>query len=293
MQLQKILKEPYPFFSLEEAMKRDIFFGVFVTIFLLAFTPFGLKDFAYDRFYIIIGYGVVTYSTVALNDLAGYWLIPRLFGEATWTVYRQIVWATWHLFLLGVTNLIYAFLVGAFPLTWTSFAKLELYVLMSSIIPIAMITILRQNYLLKQNLKQAAEMNKDILDHKSFNHHRNPGPLLRFMADNGKDFVELTASSIVLISSEDNYVKFFYQKENKIEKHLLRTTLTRIEGHLSSVSAFIRCHRAYIININKVTSVEGNSQGYRVTLENIPEAVPVARAKNKAIKDLIHVRPAA
>lgn len=281
--------QPYPLLTWREAMKRDLYFGVFLTIFLLVFTPFGLSDFAYDRYYIIIGYGITSYVVIALNDLAGYHLLSKIFTESKWKVYHQIVWALWHLMMLGIANLAYGVWVGAFPLTLISFAKLELYVLASAIIPVMAITLLRQRYLLKQNLKQAETMNADIRQRQD----RLPGTeskkeTIRFMAENNKDFLEVSPDAILCISSADNYVEFVYAKDGKVTRQLLRSTLGRVEETLRAYPFFLRCHRAFIVHIGKVKSVEGNSQGYRVFLENVPDAIPVARSKNLHLKQLIH-----
>lgn len=291
MSFLRPLRQPYPLFSFPEAMKRDVFFGLFLTLFLLVFTPFGLDVFAYDRFYIIVGYGLVCYVTMALNDLAGYKLAPRIFNEPNWKVYHQILWGLWHLILLGLTNLIYGTLVGAFPLTVMSFFKLEFYVFASAIIPIMALTILRQNYLLKQSLHRAREINLDIRETKSHPaENRSVDSLVTFRAENGKDYFEVQRSAIVSISSQDNYVEFVFEKEGRIQKALLRSTLSKVEESLSGHTDFFRCHRAFIVNLGKIKSVEGNSQGYRIHMEKVEESIPVARPKNKAFKSLIHSR---
>lgn len=289
MSLFKTLRQPYPLFSFPEAMKRDIFFGLFLSIFLMIFIPFGLSTFAYDRFYIILGYGLVSYATIAMSDFIGYKLAPKIFNETNWKVYHQILWGMWHLILLGLANLTYGFMVGAFPLTIYSFLKIEFYVFTSAIIPVMGITILRQNYLLKQNLHQAADINKDIQENKSHPPEKRPdNHLVKFVAENNKDYFEAHPSSIISISSHENYVEFIFKKDNKVQKVLLRSALGRIEEMLSGHPDFFRCHRAFIINLNKIKSVEGNSQGYRLQMEEINEPIPVARPKNKVLKTLIH-----
>ena len=39
----------------------------------------------------------------------------------------------------------------------------------------------------------------------------------------------------------------------------------------------IQCHRAFIVNTNKIISAKGNSQGLRLSLENCNNEVPVSR----------------
>jgi len=40
---------------------------------------------------------------------------------------------------------------------------------------------------------------------------------------------------------------------------------------------FFQCHRAYIINIEKVKKAEGNSQGFLLDIEGLDFKIPVSR----------------
>ena len=53
---------------------------------------------------------------------------------------------------------------------------------------------------------------------------------------------------------------------------------------------YIRCHRAFLVNIRMVVKVDGNSQGYKLNLEGCEEEVPVSRAYAKEVKALIENR---
>ncbi|MBS1506519.1 MAG: LytTR family transcriptional regulator [Bacteroidetes bacterium] len=287
--LQK-LKQPYPLATFSEAMKRDLFFGLFLTVFLLVFTPFGLEVFAYERIHIIAGYGLVFTVTIVMNDVIGYHLFSGLFNEASWKVSHQITWAFLHLLILGMTNLAFGFAVGAFPITWLSFFKLELYVIACAIIPITLITLARQNYLLRKNSDGAETISQDIRERKLNTAANSSSSRIMFQAENNKDFFESDPHAILWIQSQDNYVEFAFVNEGKVRKELLRSTLGKVESTLSSYPNFFRCHRAFIVNLDKIKSVQGNSQGYRLQMDEDSGEIPVARSKNRSLKDLIHER---
>ncbi len=289
--LQK-LKQPYPLTTFSEAMKRDLFLGLFLTVFLLVFTPFGLDVFAYERIHIIAGYGLVCTVTIVMNDVIGYHLLSRWFNEGNWKVGHQIIWAFLHLLILGITNLAYGFAVGAFPFTWLSFFKLELYVMACAIIPVTLITLARQNYLLRKNSDGAETISQDIQERRLHDTAKSSSTRIRFTAENNKDFFESDPNAILWIQSQDNYVEFVFVNEGKVRKELLRSTLGKVEDTLSSCPNFFRCHRAFIVNLDKIKSVQGNSQGYRLVMDENSGEIPVARPKNKSLKDLIHERVA-
>ena len=53
----------------------------------------------------------------------------------------QIVWTFIQLFVAGIACFTYAVAINAFPKSLTSFLKIELYVVLSSLIPIEMIVL--------------------------------------------------------------------------------------------------------------------------------------------------------
>ncbi|MBL7846727.1 MAG: LytTR family transcriptional regulator [Cyclobacteriaceae bacterium] len=290
MRVKELLSQDYPLFTFRESIDRDIFFGVFLTLFLLVFTPFGLDDFAYDRYYIILGYGLVTFLSIVVNDTAGYTLFPGIFSERRWKVYHQILWGLWHLFCMGVANLTYGVTVGAFPLNLSSFFKIELYVLLSAVIPIVVFVLLRQNYLLRKNVKVAENLNQQI--------HQNAvsgtaakEDLLTLVAENNRDQLKVNAEAILFIASQDNYAEVVTFEGGKLSKQLIRSTLSRIESSLQERPNFFRCHRAFIVNMNKVISVAGNSQGCQLVLSHPVDPIPVSRANTRLLKEKFETAP--
>jgi DNA-binding LytR/AlgR family response regulator len=59
-----------------------------------------------------------------------------------------------------------------------------------------------------------------------------------------------------------------------------------IEATLQQEPIFVRCHRTYIVNTDKIYSVTGNAQGYRLSLHDTQEEIPVSRTYLHVIKDL-------
>lgn len=72
---------------------------------------------------------------------------------------------------------------------------------------------------------------------------------------------------------------------NTITTKLLRSSLKKTEEDLKNHSQFCRCHRAYIVNLQKVESVTGNARGLKLTLKNCREEVPVSRSIHEEIRE--------
>ena len=63
---------------------------------------------------------------------------------------------------------------------------------------------------------------------------------------------------------------------------MLRVNLKNIENQLADTS-LIRCHRSYIVNVNAIRHVAGNTNGYKLTVRDTDFEVPVSRAKGRDV----------
>ena len=63
--------------------------------------------------------------------------------------------------------------------------------------------------------------------------------------------------------------------------------MKQVEEAVSAAPFIVRCHRAFLVNTRRVVRADGNSQGYKLSLEGCEEAVPVSRAYAKEVKRLI------
>ncbi|MBN4065836.1 LytTR family transcriptional regulator, partial [Candidatus Amoebophilus asiaticus] len=89
------------------------------------------------------------------------------------------------------------------------------------------------------------------------------------------------------VASVDNYIEIFSENEGGITKNLLRNTLRKAEESLLNYPYLFKCHRAYIVNLQKIQSVIGNSQGYKLVFDKIEQPIPVARSQSKQLKELL------
>jgi len=86
-----------------------------------------------------------------------------------------------------------------------------------------------------------------------------------FVKDKGK-LVKVSFDSILYAEAYDNYTNLF----TDTKKYLVSATLKSVEEKLNS-SEFLRVHRSYLINVNKVSSLE---EGYVHVEQN---AIPVGK----------------
>ena len=82
---------------------------------------------------------------------------------------------------------------------------------------------------------------------------------------------------LLYIKSADNYVAVYFFKDDKVRKELVRTTLKRLETELDEYP-IRRCHRSYMVNINKISVSMKSNQGLSLALKNYSdEVIPVSK----------------
>lgn len=276
------LQQPFPYS--ENFSKRFLTvtgISLFVFFFLAFFKPFGMSNIGDQQIFVAAGYGGVTFIIASITNIVIPKLFPRIFNEAKWTLLHEIIYIQFMIFLVATGNLLLTVWLGYERMSWKGLLNFELITLAVASFPVCVLIITKQNILLRRNLSAAKNMTENLYHKERL--QSKEGELVTIFAENEKDNLTVEARSICYVTAADNYVDVFYSNGEGIEKKIIRTTLRNVQGNLKLFSQFYRCHRTYIVNLEKVVKVAGNAQGYRLILENIAEQVPVARSMNQEI----------
>jgi hypothetical protein len=280
--IKEYIRQPYPLF--ENRWRIILSISLFVSLFILIFQPFGISTYSSEfKLFFEAGYGIVTFIVLIIDLYLFPLFLDEWFVPKKWTVSKQMSWQVWILFSIGLGNFLYSSIFLRFANGLNAFFIFQFYTVVVGIIPILILTILHQNSLLSKNLKLAGEMNADLL---------SEGPLLpdekvRVMAENSKDKLEINLSDFIYLGSTGNYVQVFYLVNNELRNVLLRNTLKQIEQQVKESQSIIKCHRAFLINKNKIIRVKGNSQGLRLILKDTSEEIPVSRNYSKGLLEIL------
>jgi len=282
--IKQYLHQPYPLY--EKRWNIIVAISLFISFFMLFFQPFGLSAFESEyRLYFEIGYGVVTFLVLLIDLFVFPFLFKKMFKFRQWTVLKQIIWQVWILVSIGIVNFLYSSFFLSFTNNLKAFFYFQLYTLVVGIMPVVVVTVINQNRLLAENLKIANDYNKGFTT-KTDNTPDDEKVCL--VAENSKDRLEVNSSDLIYITSTGNYIQAFYQKENELKSIVLRNTLKQTEDQLRENHSMIKCHRAFLVNKNKIVRVKGNSQGLRLVLEGTDEEIPVSRNLSKSLMDIIN-----
>lgn len=88
----------------------------------------------------------------------------------------------------------------------------------------------------------------------------------------------LPLSDLLYIESEGNYVVFHLFQNGSVRKEIIRNSISDVEQMLAGFPFIVRTHRAFMVNIKKVSKRTGNSAGYRLQLEGAGDLIPVSRS---------------
>ena len=292
--LTELLHSPYP--ALCQRWKTVLIPSVIVFLIIYLLQPFGIAQMHNaHKFFILLGYGVVTGMALGAFAYVVPVLFPHYYKEQRWTFGKQLLNILMSCVLIAVGNWLYTSWIYDLELSWYLFVVCMLWVAILSPFPATIFLMWNRNLLLARNLKEATEMNF-YLSRKIVSEDENPsseeeedGSKALIFSGGTKEMLEVKADNFLYAEAEGNYVRvtFSSDKDGKAAQKLLRITMKQAEESITACSYIIRCHRAFLVNVRKVVKVEGNSQGYRLRLAGCEEEVPVSRAYAKEMKALI------
>lgn len=103
--------------------------------------------------------------------------------------------------------------------------------------------------------------------------------------------LSLTQDKLYYIESDDNYVKVWYtDSSGAMKQYMLRCRLKTIEESFLD-SDLVRCHRKFLVNINKVEVLSSEKDGYYLTLDAARvEPIPVSKTYEEAVLNRFNSR---
>jgi len=273
----KFLNKPYPFNdNLKHNAKIIFFISLGILAFLLLFQPIEISSLTNTEvFYLVSGLAASTFLILTLNLIVIPSLLPKLFYNNVWNVKREIIWNIWILFTITTSDII--FYSKLFEIMDIQFSDLITIILLG-LLPVSVLIIINQDRLFRSHLKSAQLLNKKLLEGK---HQKEK--LIHFESDYKKDDLVIKSDTLLLIKSADNYIEVYYEIDGDVKKQMIRSSLIKAEESIHDFDFIIKCHRTFVVNINHIKEIQGNSQGYKLSIENLDFPVLVSQ---KYIKDL-------
>jgi DNA-binding LytR/AlgR family response regulator len=191
--------------------------------------------------------------------------------------------------LVAVVNYLLFPVLFNIALTWDSFFRAVGITLSVGLLPIIIYTLYKQNRWLQLFRKEAGELQRH-LDEKKNQEAEKKSPYgneeeITITGEGQREKLSVRESELVYIEASSNYMKVYFEQKGKLAYAVIRTTMKKVEELFAKSPVLFRCHRAYIVHLEKIEKVEGNAQGYKLKLAGTEERIPVSRNLNREFAD--------
>ena len=307
IKLLSILYKPYPLEERKPAqIKLAFIFGTVVFLFLLLVRPFNNSpSFSQILFNSAVA-GLLTVVAIIFDFFVLFPLFPHFFKEEKWTILREIIFTIIIITTIATFNILAGVVIWHASFSVANWLSMVFYTALIGIAPATVSILINQARLLKKYRNEVVTINENLPTHKipqkieteitTTTQTENileevlQTPIqITIQAENEKDNFSILPTSFLAATSADNYVKVFYQENEKLKTVIIRSTLKRVEENTAAFPQLFRCHRTAIVNMSLVQNVHGSAQGYRLQLPLLPEEIPVSRNLNQVIKEKLAV----
>ena len=269
------LTRKYPLPQGSHWLRDCIIYCVIVFLILYLLQPFGFSMYKGNKFLVSLLFGAVTFVCCYVFGMAFY---PFQKSISPWRIWHQILSILALILFISIGNFFVFSWLFHIPITLTLFLMFLYWTLIIGVV--VTICSVSQNYYrylrnqLESLLDKTTEEQTDIV---VTIHDTNV---------RGND-LQLPINSLLYIEAQKNNVSVCYVKDEKVTYTEIHTTLAAVLEELSEYKNIFQCHRSFVVNLNNITSAQGNSNGYQLRLGHCPTIVPVSRTYVPKLRSFI------
>jgi len=96
--------------------------------------------------------------------------------------------------------------------------------------------------------------------------------------------VNVNIKDLLYIETVGNYVKIYQLRDGIVRSDMLRATSKQLEDDLSAYTMVVRCHRAFLVNLQQVEKIVSKPGGMLLVIKHCSDSIPVSRSNMSEIK---------
>lgn len=252
--------------SVKEILISSMSAGIMVYLFLIIFQPFGTENYHHPyKYFILFPYTLIFGAAFFISSLF-------VFRFKDWNIGSELLKIFVILLLGSIFSYLYNTLfISHVELSLENYGYMFLYSLAVGI-PISTIYILSRYIYLKNIHENIA---RDIVPQLIGNIENFKEKILTITSNNIE--LAIAEEDFLCAQSMENYCTLYFIENNTIKKLLLRISISNLLSQVETDS-IKKCHRSYIVNLEKVKNLKGNAQGYKLILSEIDFEIPVSRS---------------
>jgi hypothetical protein len=266
-------KIPAYMYEKNNIVRLILFTAIFALLFINIFKPFGSRDwykisdfkfFIFASLIVLVGMLVVVISR----------LIMLAYVKKNAITYLQ--YGIWVLAEILSMSMFYALFTKFIPKENSNrdflqiFYDSTLHAALILLLPYAILWLyfsLREKNNILEQLKQEdkpAEVPKKNL--------------IAFQDEKGEFKISIVLENLLYVDSADNYATIHYLNKSKLSHFLIRNSLKWMEENLTKETPLVRCHRSYIVNLDKVKVLRKTKDGIFLELDALNTSdIPVSK----------------
>ena len=267
----EFLLSPYPVgvqSSFRDGLKSSLLFTAFIILINV------LGDLTFENLDVTLLFSFGMFVVLLFNLTIIPRIFPAVFRESKWKVWKETMWIAYQFICIATGNFLFFIWFDLVETDWNVYRTFLGTTLGVGIGPVLVFLFYDQNRLLKRNLIEAKNINNYLaMPHENSSMDE---PII-FTSKSTHTTVKVNRYDLLLLEAFDNYVKILFNTDHEHQAEIFRVTLTELEQQLMNYPEFIRCHRAYIVNLNQIKEVTGNAQGLKLRIRNLNKPIPVSR----------------
>ena len=303
----------------KDTIKTRIISTVFTMLALAVFKPFGLETWQWMAYVHLLVIGALGIGSCFITEgiLKYFVKKPRSLEHGVDYIIRRNLWfqvinsPLVALLICLYRHFAMSDLVPANVLSWSNFFETLLIIAFCSFaIGLYWRFKFRSRYLsaeleetrqlneqlqrLQQEAEQRAMLAAQAVVPSELEHQEQPSassallPQAFTLTGSTSETVKVHIHDLLYIEAVGNYVKIYQLSEGQVRTDMLRATSKQIEDDLRDYPMIIRCHRAFLVNLQQVEQIVSRAGAMQLTIKHCQDSLPVSRSHMAGIKEAIN-----
>ncbi|MBR4147191.1 MAG: LytTR family transcriptional regulator DNA-binding domain-containing protein [Bacteroidales bacterium] len=271
-----ILNRKYPFELNDHPVKEGLIAFAIVFLILFLLQPFGISEYAGNKFLVSLAFGFVTFVCCLAMDYCIE--VPLHEHVKTWRIWHQALTVFVEILIIGICNFLIACILFQYPVERLACLEMVYFTIIIGLIYTALSTSLSYQKYMRKRL--------DALLEKTTQEQEGVSVTLHDHRVRGND-LSLSLNDLLYIEAQKNNVVVVYVSDGQVARNEIQSTLASVLNDLKDYPNIFQCHRSFVVNLNSITSAKGNSNGYTLELDGGLATVPVSRSFVPKLKSFI------
>lgn len=275
------LFRPFPVnIILQRPLPGVTFTGFFIFIFVVLYRPLDAHASALFGYELTMALYAIAAITAALPVIMLIRMHPGFREPEKWTLAKELTAILVIVLVMGLAVYFAAFLLEEPADRW------NLHTLINSVTSTALIGILPFLAVTLFNLHFFFSGTTMLSEATLQDANRTGDQVVKIDTPLKKDELSFRTSEFLFAVADGNYVVFHLQTNGSVRREMIRVPISSVEEQLASVPYILRTHRAFLVNLKKVSSASGNALGLRLSIPPSAEHIPVSRSRIKRFRSM-------